>query len=111
MNAFALSAAGAAPQQFGLFCYGREAAQFPLGNGFGCVGTGGLWYSRFLPPELTDAAGAASLDVDLTSAPAGAGPGRIEPGSTWFFQYRYRDPAAGGAAFNLSDGLRETFQP
>jgi hypothetical protein len=37
--------------------------------------------------------------------------GLVAPGSTWYFQAWFRDPAAGGAAFNLSDGLAVTFCP
>lgn len=35
----------------------------------------------------------------------------LNPGETWNFQLWYRDTAAGGAGFNLSDGLRVTFLP
>jgi hypothetical protein len=40
-------------------------------------------------------------------------PGRrqITAGSTWNFQFWFRDPVAGGASFNLSDGLGVTFCP
>ena len=33
------------------------------------------------------------------------------PGSTWNLQAWFRDPVAGGAAFDLSDGLGLTFCP
>ena len=36
---------------------------------------------------------------------------QITAGSTWNFQNWFRDPAAGGAFFNLSDGLEITFTP
>jgi hypothetical protein len=36
---------------------------------------------------------------------------QIAPGSTWFFQFWYRDSDAGPAAFNLSNGLSATFCP
>jgi hypothetical protein len=35
----------------------------------------------------------------------------ITPGSTWTFQFWYRDLAAGGAGFNLSNELSATFCP
>jgi hypothetical protein len=35
--------------------------------------------------------------------------GQITAGSTWNFQFWFRDPVAGGASFNLSDGLEVTF--
>jgi hypothetical protein len=40
--------------------------------------------------------------VDLNALPAA---GQISPGQTWGFQIMYRDPAAGGALFNVTDGL------
>ena len=40
-----------------------------------------------------------------------SGGGEILPGSTWNTQFWYRDPAFGGAGFNLSDGLGVTFAP
>ena len=46
--------------------------------------------------------------VDLPNPPTAMG--LITAGSTWNFQAWYRDPAAGGAFFNLSDGFEVTFQ-
>ena len=45
--------------------------------------------------------------VDVT---AGDNAGLL-PGTTWYFQAWYRDPAAGLPAFNLSDGLEVVFGP
>ena len=36
---------------------------------------------------------------------------QITAGSTWLFQAWFRDPAAGGAAFNLSDARQIEFLP
>jgi hypothetical protein len=47
--------------------------------------------------------------LDNTSPPSAAT--QITAGSTWNFQAWFRDPAAGGAFFNLSDGLNLTFAP
>lgn len=99
---------GAIAGQFGLFFYGPNAIQVPFGNGFRCVG-GGVF--RLNPPLLPDGIGAASRALDLTAPAAASGPGQITAGSTWRFQFWYRDPAAGGAGFNLSDGLEATFGP
>ena len=52
--------------------------------------------------------GSGSYLVDYASL---TGPGQISAGSTWNFQFWYRDPAGGGAGFNLSDGLQLTFCP
>ena len=35
----------------------------------------------------------------------------ILPGTRWNFQFWYRDPAAGGATFNLSNALTVPFTP
>ena len=40
-----------------------------------------------------------------------AGGGAITAGSTWNFQFWYRDPQGGPNGFNLSDGMRVTFCP
>jgi hypothetical protein len=46
--------------------------------------------------------------VNFTAAPAA---GVLVPGSTWRFQLWYRNPAGGGAGYNLSNGLRVRFCP
>jgi hypothetical protein len=46
--------------------------------------------------------------VNSTLPPAA---GALVPGSTWNFQAWFRDVAAGGSNFNLSNGLRITFAP
>lgn len=47
------------------------------------------------------------LDNTMPPTPAT----QITAGSTWHFACWYRDPAAGGAFFNLSDALSITFIP
>ena len=59
----------------------------------------------YKPPVTADGFGDVARPLDLTLPPADAGPGMIQAGDTWNFQFWYRDPAAGGAGFNLSDGL------
>ncbi|MCP3916579.1 MAG: hypothetical protein GY711_13565 [bacterium] len=42
----------------------------------------------------------------------GAGPGRIVPSTTHYFQFWYRDPGGPGANdFNFSDGVMAAFCP
>ncbi len=101
-NALTLSASGLPSNQFGLFFYGPNQIQISFGNGLRCVG-GGVY--RLNPPALTDAMGEISRDVDFNAAPMSAGAGLVVPGSRWNFQFWFRDPAAGGATFNLTDGL------
>lgn len=112
---FTLTVNAAPPGQSALFFYGAAQTEIPFGDGFLCVAAGppggspGLF--RLNPPITLDGLGQASLLLDFESPPAGSGPGEILPGSTWNFQCWYRDPAAGGAGFNLSDALSATFCP
>lgn len=108
-NDLSLGGDGCPPGQFGLFFYGSSEIQVPFGDGYLCVGAGATGIFRFNPPTAADAAGSFERPVDLTLPPAGSGAGQIHAGSTWSFQLWYRDPAAGGAGFNLSDGLTATF--
>ena len=100
-----LVAAEAPPLQNGLFFYGPEETVAFLGNGVLCVG-GPLFR---LPIVKTDPLGVATHALDVTDPPGPAG--QITAGSTWYFQFWYRDPPGGGAFFNLSDGLGATFCP
>ena len=104
MDDFHLVATGLPGNQFLLFCYGGAQIQNPFGNGWRCVGNGGGGLFRFSPVP-TDGGGTAVMKVDYTRRPAGDGPGRWLPGDTWYCQGWYRDPAGGGAQFNLTDGL------
>ena len=103
-----LEVAAAVPLQVGLFCYGPEQALAFLGDGFLCIGAGDLGLFRLYPPQRTDASGAASRPLRLADPPAEAG--RILAGTSWNFQFWFRDPERpGGSGFNLSDGLAATF--
>ncbi|MAE29251.1 MAG: hypothetical protein QF724_09115 [Planctomycetota bacterium] len=101
-NDLTLQASGCPTNQFGIFFYGQNQIAMPFGNGVRCVG-GQLF--RF--PPVPTGTGTASYGVDYTSPPQPAG--QLTAYSTWNFQYWYRDPIAGGAFFNLSDGLAITF--
>jgi hypothetical protein len=90
------------PDQTGLFFYGAQRARLPLGNGTRCVG-GRLFR---LPPS---AAVGGELLHTLDLEALGSGVGGISPGSVWNFQAWFRDPAAGGAGFDTSDGLALRF--
>ena len=89
------------PNTPGIFFYGAGQTQLPFGDGVLCVA----------PPlcRLPIALGqnnVLTLAVDLAAT---SGPCQIQPGSTWNFQAWYRDQAAGGAGYNLSDALRLSF--
>jgi len=107
-NSLVLTASDCPSDQFGLFFYGPNQLQIPFGNGLRCVG-GGVF--RINPPQQTGPLGDISRNVDFNAAPMNAGPGLVVPGSRWNFQFWYRDSAAGGATFNLTNGLTAPICP
>lgn len=102
-NTFALTCAHLPPNSTGAFFFGTAQTNSPFGNGFRCV-TGGV--VRLHPYVTANAAGNVASLIDFSAAPVA---GVITPGATKYFQFWYRNPAAGGAGFNLSDGLSVTF--
>lgn len=86
----------------GYMVYAAGQNNTPFGNGTLC--TAG---PRNFMPVQASTGGMAQRLFDY-SGPNSAG-GAITAGSTWNFQFVYRDPAAGGAQFNLSDGLTIPF--
>lgn len=100
---FALFCEHAVPGQFGIFFFGPQMTQVPFGDGTLCVTGGSV---RLLPPLLAGPNGGVSRAIDFTLPPAA---GRLVPGSSWNFQFWYRDPTGGPSGFNLSDGLHVTF--
>jgi len=91
----------------GLFFYGGKPTQVPMANGFLCVSPFHPGLYR-LPTVKTDIYNSAHLQLDFTTLPAA---GKIKAGSTWYFQFWFRDAAAGGAGSNFSDGVKITFCP
>lgn len=101
-NSLELSA-GPVPNQPGLFYFGGTSqAPTAFGDGQRCVGGG---QPTFRLPVSNGSGNTLSTALDFTSGSAA----QLLPGSTWHFQAWYRDPAAGGTGFNLSDGLSVTF--
>lgn len=83
-----------------LFYYGRTAnGFFPFGNGTRCVDTP---LYRLKPATTSDVMGIAIRVIDLNDMPTG---GSMLPGSEMHASAFFRDPAAGGAAFNSADVL------
>jgi len=103
-NDLALSARPLPPNVFGIFFFSTTATQIPFGNGVRCVG-GTLIR---LPLGTSTPSGELDIAIDNTLPPAAP---HLTAGSTWNFQAYFRDAAAGGSNFNLSDGYRITFQP
>ncbi len=104
-NDLVLTCNGLPANKFGLFFYGPNQIQTPFGDGFRCVG-GQL--SR-LQAQLSSAQGSVAHALDNTAPPTPNG--QISSGQLWHFQFWYRDPAAAGAGFNLSDGHSLLFTP
>ena len=103
-NSFGLRVAGlpVQPQSFGVFTYGGTQMNVPFGNGYLCINPlGGLY--RMTPQMLTD----TTVSRSVLEAPAEFQ--LFQPATTWNFQFWYCNPAAGGAGFNLSDGLSVQF--
>ncbi|TDJ70189.1 MAG: VCBS repeat-containing protein [Planctomycetota bacterium] len=91
------------PNQFGIFYYSATQVNLPFGNGTLCAGG----VQQRLDVEMA-VGNVISHAVDFTSPPSPSG--QITAGSTWHFSTWFRDPAAGGANFDLSNGLTVTFQ-
>ncbi|MCB9916663.1 MAG: FG-GAP repeat protein [Planctomycetes bacterium] len=101
-NDLQLECHGCPPNQFGVFYYGQQEAALPFGDGVRCV-SGPVVRLAVVP---TGAAGSASFPLDLGALPGGDA---LLAGARRLFQFWYRDPAFGGAGYNLSDGLAVEF--
>ena len=96
------------PGEFGIFFYGPDQANVPLGDGTLCVGPGGLGLFR-LPVVKSSIFGITSYTLDYTQSPLNSGNGQVMVGTVMNFQHWYRDGGSTGAGYNLSDGLQVTF--
>jgi hypothetical protein len=103
-NDLTLVASGCPTSAAGLFYSGQGTAQVPFGNGFRCIG-GPTVRLGIVNANLF---GDAVLALDLNAWPGGA---PVQAGETHRFQLWYRNPAGGGAGFNLSDRLDVRFCP
>jgi hypothetical protein len=94
--------------QFGIFYYGPNqvngGAGVPFGEGMRCVGG----QTVRLPVVNTGPSGLPARNIDNTQAPHSQ---NLQPGSTWNFQFWFRDPLGGPAGWNLTDALSITFCP
>ena len=88
----------------GPYFFGPTQIQVPFGDGFRCVG-GAI--RRLQPPVPADGSGVTRRILNLAAPPAA---GNIAPGADLNFQLWYRDNAAGGSGFNLSDGVNVLWQ-
>lgn len=108
VNQATLQAFGCPPNKLGLFFYGRHRVQRLMADGFLCISPFAPGLFRLRPLDYADGAGhvVRALDFDALT-----GSGQILGGSTWCFQYWYRDQAAGGTGTNLTDAVQVTFCP
>ncbi len=88
----------------GVFFYGPNAGNVPFGNGTLCV-AGSLVRS----PVVTSFKGSTFWNMNYFVQASSNNP--ITPGSIYRFQLWYRDPAGGGALFNLTDAYLLAFYP
>jgi len=107
-----LTTTGLPANQFGLLFMGSGELELPFGDGLLCVGPGSTGGFRF-PPRSSGPDGSFSEGPVVGFTHANFPPsGRILTGQTWSFLAWYRDPTGPcGAAFNVSHGLRATFEP
>ena len=103
-NDLVLQSADLPNGQPGIFYYGPNQIAQAFGNGTRCVGGTVVR----LAPVSASATGQVSQALDNSVAPNA---GLIVAGSSWNFQFWYRDPAGGGSFFNLTDGLSIPFCP
>ncbi len=89
----------------GIFFYGQSATLRRVGDGYLCIDPTTPVFRRY-PLVTTGADGSAQTLLDFPTLP-----GSIVAGSTWNFQCNFRDVAAGGFGFNMTDAVAVTFLP
>ena len=92
----------------GIFIAGPGQAQIPFFNGDLCVNPNGLQRINQVTPVANNTVIQA---IDLTGANTGTAPLNVVVGQPYNFQYWFRDPVAGGANANFSDGLSVPILP
>ncbi|MCY2958930.1 MAG: DNRLRE domain-containing protein [Planctomycetota bacterium] len=103
-NAFTLLASGLPVSSAGTFFFGpRDASAVAFGDGILCV----AGPFRRLGVQSVSPAGTVSRGIDFSTFPGTL----LAPGSRAAFQFWFRDPAAGGAGFSVSNALLVPFFP
>lgn len=103
---FILSASNMPGGSFGLFFFGDQQTQTPIGGSQGVLCVGGTQFR--LPPVQADfLLGTAFYQLDFTDPSTNGA--QILGGSTWNFQMWHRDAVAGQVTSNTSDGLQISF--
>ncbi|MEM9801217.1 MAG: S8 family serine peptidase [Planctomycetota bacterium] len=108
-NDLVIFAANCPPNSVGLFANSPDRASTPIANGTLCLGAQTLGTIIRLGTAPVDGLGNVVYSFDNTAPPLPIA--QVTPGSTWNFQFFFRDLAAGGGNANLTDGLSVTFCP
>lgn len=106
-NDLFFSVSGLPPGKRGIFYYGSQSC-LPFGHGLPCIGG---TVQRIAPPLIADANGVVGLPIDLAQYPFQGGANPITSGSSWNFQFWYRDPAGAISTYNFSDAQHIVFAP
>jgi hypothetical protein len=110
-NDFVIGAKDCPYNKPGMMFYGPTQANIPYGDGTLCSGAGGLGYFRIKPVLNTGPLGIVETPLDYSIGVLGSGGGQVTAGSTWNFQFWFRDPLGGPEGFSFSDGLEVHFCP
>jgi hypothetical protein len=104
-QSFTLSVTGlpVSNNSFGMFTCGQDQYNVPFGNGYLCISPFGPGIKRMTTQHLD----AVTLYHSAADYPADFS--YITPGSSWNFQFWYRNPSSPGLTFNLSDALHVDF--
>ena len=103
-----LDAFGGPANQFGMVVYGNGAPATPYGDGTLCLGTTPIGIVRTSSLGVFGMDGSRiSMELPYSSFSPSA---PVIVGSTWSFQYVYRDAASQTSQFNASDAIELTFQ-
>jgi hypothetical protein len=104
MNKLILDVVDLPTNSVGIVFFGPQPASVPFGNGTLCIG-GAI--KRVLPAANSGSVGAVAYALDFGDPDLAD----LEAGSTFDFQYWYRDPAGSPATFNVSSALEILFVP
>jgi len=104
-NDLTLTASDLPPERGCLLFFGSGTLQVPFFDGYRCPSgqTYRLW------PTLSDSQGSVAQALDFAAGPAVLSV--IAPGSSWTFQFFYRDTGFGLYGANTTDGMRVGFGP
>ena len=107
VNTFVVGATGVPAAQFGLFFFGPDQTDVPLVGSEGRLCVGGT-LNRLPIVQADPLFGTAVYDLDFTDVTTSAP--LITGGSTWNFQFWFRDNVGGMPTSNTTNGLSVVFE-